>query len=91
MYTFFLKILVENFYSTLLGLLIKDKDRVSARKLLDKNFVITLKSVKVPFNLIIFEVIKLLNVLVGVKKYKKYSYQVSFIILLKRKLYFSVK
>ena len=43
------KILVKNFYNTFLGLLIKNGDRVSAKKLLDKTFVLILKTVKIPF------------------------------------------
>ncbi len=88
------KILVKNFYNTFLGLLIKNGDRVSAKKLLDKTFVLILKAVKIPFNLIILKIIILLNTFVEVKqlkKYKKFSYQVPFPISLKRKLYLSVK
>jgi hypothetical protein len=88
------KILIKNFYNTFLGLLIKNGDRVSAKKLLDKAFVLTLKAVKIPFNLIILKIILLLNTFVEVKqlkKYKKFSYQVSFPISLKRKLYLYVK
>ena len=88
------KILVKSFYNTFLGLLIKNGDRVSAKRLLDKNFVIILKSAKIPFNIIILKIIILLNTFVEVKqvkKYKKFSYQVPFPISLKRKLYLSVK
>lgn len=88
------KILVKNFYNTFLGLLVKDGNRVSAKNLLDKTFVLILKAVKIPFNLIILKIIVLLNTFVEVKqlkKYKKFSYQVPFPISLKRKLYLSVK
>jgi len=88
------KILVKNFYNTFLGLLIKNGNRVSAKKLLDKTFVFILKAVKIPFNVIILKIIVLLNTFVEVKqlkKYKKFSYQVPFPISLKRKLYLSVK
>ena len=88
------KVLVKSFYSTLLGLLIKNGDRVSAKRLLDKTFVIVLKLAKISFNIIILKIIILLNTFVEVKqvkKYKKFSYQVPFPISLKRKLYLSVK
>jgi ribosomal protein S7 len=88
------KILVKNFYNTFLGLLIKNGNRVSAKKVLDKTFVLILKAVKIPFNVIILKIIVLLNTFVEVKqlkKYKKFSYQVPFPISLKRKLYLSVK
>ena len=88
------KVLVKSFYNTFLGLLIKNGDRVSAKRLLDKTFVIVLKSAKISFNIIILKIIILLNTFVEVKqvkKYKKFSYQVPFPILLKRKLYLSVK
>ena len=88
------KILVKSFYNTFLGLLIKNGDRVSAKRLLDKTFVIVLKSAKISFNIIILKIILLLNTFVEVKqvkKYKKFSYQVPFPISLKRKLYLSVK
>ena len=88
------KILVKSFYRTFLGLLIKNGDRVSAKRLLDKTFVIVLKSAKISFNIIILKIIILLNTFVEVKqvkKYKKFSYQVPFPISLKRKLYLSVK
>lgn len=51
------KNLVKNFYNTFLGLLIKNGDRVLAKKLLDKTLVLILKAVKIPFNLIIFKII----------------------------------
>jgi ribosomal protein S7 len=88
------KILVKNFYNTFLGLLIKNGNRVSAKKVLDKTFVLILKAVKISFNVIILKIIVLLNTFVEVKqlkKYKKFSYQVPFPISLKRKLYLSVK
>ena len=88
------KVLVKSFYNTFLGLLIKNGDRVSAKRLLDKTFIIVLKSVKISFNIIILKIIILLNTFVEVKqvkKYKKFSYQVPFPISLKRKLYLSVK
>ena len=88
------KVLVKSFYNTFLGLLIKNGDRVSAKRLLDKTFIIVLKSVKISFNVIILKIIILLNTFVEVKqvkKYKKFSYQVPFPISLKRKLYLSVK
>jgi ribosomal protein S7 len=88
------KILVKSFYSTFLGLLIKNGDRVSAKRLLDKTFTIVLKSAKISFNIIILKIIILLNTFVEVKqikKYKKINYQVPFPISLKRKLYLSVK
>ena len=87
------KNLVKNFYNTFLGLLIKNGDRVSAKKLLDKTLVLILKAVKIPFNLIILKIIIWLNTFVEVKqlkKYKKFSYQVPFPMSLKRKLYTSV-
>jgi hypothetical protein len=37
------KVLVKSFYSTFLGLLIKNGDRVSAKKLLDKTFITVFK------------------------------------------------
>jgi len=88
------KVLVKSFYSTFLGLLIKNGDRVSAKRLLDKTFVIVLKSAKISFNIIILKIIILLNTFVEVKqikKYKKFNYQVPFPTSLNRKLYLSVR
>ena len=88
------KILVKSFYNTFLGLLIKKGNLVSAKTLLDRAFTIVLKTIKIPFNLIIFKIILLLNTFVEVKqvkKYKKFNYHVPFPITLKRKLYLSVK
>lgn len=88
------KILVKNFYNTFLGLLIKKGNLVSAKILLDHAFTTVLKTIEIPFNLIIFKIILLLNTFVEVKqikKYKKFNYHVPFPITLKRKLYLSVK
>jgi ribosomal protein S7 len=88
------KILVKSFYNTFLGLLIKKGNLVSAKTLLDHAFTTVLKTIEIPFNLIIFKIILLLNTFVEVKqvkKYKKFNYHVPFPITLKRKLYLSVK
>ena len=88
------KFIVKSFYNTFLGLLIKNGNRVSAKRLLDKAFFLLLKTTKLPFNLVILKIFLLLNTFVEVKqlkKYKKFSYQVPFPITLKRKLYLSVK
>jgi len=87
------KILVKSFYNTFLGLLIKKGNLVSAKTLLDRAFTTVLKIIEIPFNLIIFKIILLLNTFVEVKqvkKYKKFNYHVPFPITLKRKLYLSV-
>jgi len=87
------KILVKSFYNTFLGLLIKKGNLVSAKTLLDRAFTTVLKTIEIPFNLIIFKIILLLNTFVEVKqvkKYKKFNYHVPFPITLKRKLYLSV-
>ena len=88
------KFIVKSFYNTFLGLLIKNGNRVSAKRLLDKAFFLLLKTTRIPFNLVILKIFLLLNTFVEVKqlkKYKKFSYQVPFPITLKRKLYLSVK
>jgi len=88
------KILVKSFYNTFLGLLIKKGNLVSAKTLLDHAFTTVLKTIEIPFNLIIFKIILLLNTFVEVKqvkKYKKFNYHIPFPITLKRKLYLSVK
>lgn len=88
------KILVKSFYNTFLGLLIKKGNLVFAKTLLDHAFTTVLKTIEIPFNLIIFKIILLLNTFVEVKqvkKYKKFNYHVPFPITLKRKLYLSVK
>jgi len=88
------KILVKSFYNTFLGLLIKKGNLVSAKTILDHAFTAVLKTIEIPFNLIIFKIILLLNTFVEVKqvkKYKKFNYHIPFPITLKRKLYLSVK
>jgi len=82
------KILVKSFYNTFLGLLIKKGNLVSAKTLLDRAFTTVLKTIEIPFNLIIFKIILLLNTFVEVKqvkKYKKFNYHVPFPITLKKK------
>jgi hypothetical protein len=71
------KILIKSFYNTFLGLLIKNGDLVSAKVLLDQAFTAVLKTIEIPFHLIIFKIILLLNTFVEVKqikKYKKFTY-----------------
>jgi ribosomal protein S7 len=88
------KKLIKSFYNTFLGLLIKNGDLVSAKVLIDQAFTAVLKTTEIPFHLIIFKIILLLNTFVEVKqikKYKKFNYYVPFPITLKRKLYLSVK
>ena len=47
------KWIVKSFYNTFLGLLIKNGNRVSGKRLLDKAFFILLKTTKLPSNLVI--------------------------------------
>jgi len=88
------KNLIKTFYNTFLGLLIKNGNLVSAKKILDKVFLAVLKTTKVSFNVVVLKIILLLNSFVEVKqikKYKKFFYQVPFSTTTNRKLYLVVK
>ena len=65
------KFIVKSFYNTFLGLLIKNGNRVSAKRLLDKAFFLLLKTTKLPFNLVILKIFLLLNTFVEVLKNTK--------------------
>ena len=67
---------------------------MSAKVLLDQVFTAVFKTTEIPFYLIIFKIILLLNTFVEVKqikKYKRFNYYVPFLTTLKIKLYLSVK
>jgi hypothetical protein len=67
------KIFKKSFYNTFLGSLIKNGDLVSLKVLLDQAFNAVLKITEIPFHLIFFKIILLLNTSVEVKQIKKYK------------------
>jgi len=84
-----LKIRNKTFYDVFLGLLIKEGNKLQAKKLLDTSFLIVSKQVKLPINHILLKLVLYLNSFVEIKKIKskRSTHFVPFPLSINRKSY----